>query len=175
MKSSPLSLNLSYPTLINIISNPEGSGEAGYDVECDLEIGQSTSAERRWRVQLTVTFNAKGAAIAAHRGEVTYVGIFTIAEDYPAERMPRLIAVDAPSILYSSVRELVALLTGRGPSKIVLLPTVSFIQNAIVPPSQVKEASARAAIASRTPQKKGAGLTGQQRRTLQRAVKKLKG
>ena len=136
MKTAPLSLELSYPTLIHVISDPEGACEGSYDVECDIGIGQNKSNERQWRVQLAVKFSAKGAAVAAHRGEVTYVGIFAVAEDCPKEKMFRLIAVDAPSILYSSIRELVALLTGRGRTKIVLLPAVSFVQNVIEPPSE---------------------------------------
>lgn len=141
MKTAPLSLELSYPILIHVISDPEGACEAGYDVECDIRIGQNKNNERQWRVQLAVKFSAKGAAVAAHRGEVTYVGIFAVAEDCPAEKMFRLIAVDAPSILYSSIRELVALLTGRGRTKMVLLPAVSFVQNVIEPPPEVADQS----------------------------------
>ena len=131
LKPAPLSLDLSYPTLIHVVSDIEGACE-GYDVESDIEIGQSKNQERRWRVQLAVKFSAKGAAVAAHKGEVTYVGIFTVAPSYPAEKMPRLVAVNAPSILYSAIRELVALLTGRGPLGTVQLPAVSFIENVLV-------------------------------------------
>src|SRR6266496_542622 len=133
MKNAPLSLDASYPTLIHVISDPEGSRDAAYDVECDVQVGRSESNERRWRIQLGVKFKAKETAVAAHRGEVTYVGIFTVADDYPKEKMYRLIGVDAPSILYSSIRELVALLTGRSSKQTVLLPTVSFIENVVLP------------------------------------------
>lgn len=136
MKSAPLSLDLSYPTLIHVVSDPEGSCNAGYDVECDVQVWQSANNERKWRVQLGVKFKAKGATVAAHCGEVTYVGLFTVVEDFPLEKMYRLIGVDAPSILYSSIRELLALLTGRSSNKTVLLPTVSFIENVVVPVSQ---------------------------------------
>jgi hypothetical protein len=40
--------------------------------------------------------------------------------------MPKLVAITCPSMLYSAIRELVALLTGRGPHRPVMLPTVSF-------------------------------------------------
>jgi preprotein translocase subunit SecB len=133
MKSAPLSLNVSYPTRINLVSEPEGACDAGYDVACDIEVGQNTTNPRRWRIVLEVKFSAKGVKRPAHKGEVAYVGIFTVAEDYPEDRMPRLVAVNAPSMLYSSIRELVALLTGRGPLRSVLLPTVSFIENVISP------------------------------------------
>lgn len=131
LKPAPLSLDLSYPTLIHVVSDIEGACE-GYDVESDIEVGQSKTQERRWRVQLAIKFSAKGTAVASHKGEVTYVGIFTVDPDYPAEKMPRLVAVNAPSILYSAIRELVALLTGRGPLRTVQLPAVSFIENTLV-------------------------------------------
>lgn len=136
MKSAPLSLDASYPTLIHVVNDPEGSSDASYDVECDIQVAQNATNERRWRVELGVKFKGKGTAAAAHRGEVTYVGIFTVVDECPNEKMYRLIGVDAPSILYSSVRELVALLTGRGSTRIVFLPTVSFIENVVVPPTK---------------------------------------
>lgn len=156
MKNAPLSLDQSYPTLINVVSDPEGSCHGGYDVECDIQVAQSANNERRWRVQLGVTFKVKGAAVAAHRGEVTYVGIFTVVDEFPLEKMYRLIGVDAPSILYSSIRELVALLTGRSSTKTVLLPTVSFIQNVVVVP-QAPDKSEGVASAKTAPLVRSAG------------------
>lgn len=136
MKNAAFSLDASYPTLIHVISDPEGSAKTGYDVECEIQVWQSADNARTWRVQLNVKFKPKVATIADHRGEVTYVGIFTAVEECPVEKMYRLIGVDAPSILYSSIRELVALLTGRGSTKTVLLPAVSFIENTLVPSAE---------------------------------------
>jgi preprotein translocase subunit SecB len=133
MKTTPLSLQISYPTLIHITSDPQGVRDAGYDVECDVNVWQNKSNDRRWRVQVSVKFKGKGATTPAHQGEVTYVGIFSVADDCPSEKMYRLIGVEAVSILYSSIRELVAVLTGRGGTRIVHLPVVSFVEGGIVP------------------------------------------
>src|SRR5205814_4888634 len=157
MKNAPLSLEVSYPTLIHLVSDPEGSCNAGFDVECDIQVGQSASNKRRWRVQLGVKFKAKGAAVAAHRGEVSYVGIFTVVDDFPLEKMYRLIGVDAPSILYSSIRELVALLTGRSSTKTVLLPTVSVIENVVVPPPESTAQSEEVGAAKTMPAARNRG------------------
>ena len=170
MKTAPLSLDASYPTLIHVISDPEGSRDAAYDVECDVQVWQGENNKRRWRVRLGVKFKAKGDVVALHRGEVTYLGIFTVAEDYPEEKMYRLIGVDAPSILYSSVRELVALLTGRSSSKTVLLPTVSFIENVVVPAPEPVVQPHPAAAAEESP-KFGAG---ERRKTADRSRGKAK-
>jgi hypothetical protein len=84
--------------------------------------------------------------------------------------MYRLIGVDAPSILYSSVRELVALLTGRSSSKTVLLPTVSFIENVVVPAPEPVVQPHPAAAAEESP-KFGAG---ERRKTADRSRGKAK-
>ncbi len=176
MKNAPLSLDASYSTLIHVISDPEGSRDAAYDVECDVQVGRSESNERRWRIQLGVKFKAKETAVAAHRGEVTYVGIFTVADEYPEEKMYRLIGVDAPSILYSSIRELVALLTGRTSTKTVLLPTVSFIENVVVPLAQsavaAKPDSAATARVRRSAKTKKGPPSGNRKSTTARTVPK---
>ncbi|MEO7725565.1 MAG: protein-export chaperone SecB [Chthoniobacterales bacterium] len=130
LQPAPLSLDLSYPTLVHVVSDVEGVCE-GYEVESDIQVAQSKSHDRRWRVQLAVKFSAKGGTVAAHTGEVTYVGIFTVVPTYPVEKMPQLVAVNAPSILYSAIRELVALLTGRGPLRTLQLPAVSFVGNTL--------------------------------------------
>jgi preprotein translocase subunit SecB len=153
MKSAPLSLDFSYPIRINVVSEPEGACDAGYDVACDIEVGQNATNPRRWRIQLEVKFSAKGVKRPAYKGEVTYVGIFTVAEEYPNDKIPHLVAVTGPSILYSSIRELVALLTGRGPIRpSVLLPTVSFVGNVVAPLSESTAQTEGTAMVKETPE-----------------------
>jgi preprotein translocase subunit SecB len=60
---------------------------------------------------------------------VQYIGFFSVDEPVPEGQMGRMVAVTAPSILYSSIRELLALLTGRGPMPCLLLPVVTFIDH----------------------------------------------
>jgi preprotein translocase subunit SecB len=176
MKNAPFSLDAAYPTLVHVVSDPEGSVTVGYDVECDVQVWRSDQNERRWRVQLGVKFKAKNSVVAAHHGEITYVGIFTVIEGYPEEAMNRLIGVNAPSILYSSIRELVALLTGRSSTKAVLLPTVSFIENVVVSPTEEEKEAARtatSATATRTQQKAGSSRAGSKSKSKTRRPKNV--
>jgi len=153
MKAAPLSLETSYPTLIHIDSEPEGSSDAGYDVQCDVQVFQSKEQERRWRIELGVTFSAKGVKRPAYKGEIRYVGIFTVAADYPSDRIRHVVAVTGPSILYSSIRELVALLTGRSPLRpSVLLPTVSFMGAVIKPLPESGDQAQRTAVVQESPE-----------------------
>ena len=152
MKAAPLSLDLAYPTLIHLVTELEGSCDAGYDVQCDLQFAQNKEQQRRWRIELGVTFSAKGVKRPAYKGEVRYVGFFTVAADYPDNKIPHLVAVTGPSILYSSIRELVALLTGRSPVRpSVLLPTISFLGNVVRPLSESTAQTEGTAVVKETP------------------------
>jgi preprotein translocase subunit SecB len=136
MKPTPLSLIRAYPEHIHVETDAEGVSDTDYNLECELEIGQNKEQERLWRVCVDVSFGGKKGIKAAYHGRIRYVGFFSVSEPVPKDKMERIIAVTAPSILYSSIRELVALLTGRGPGKAVMLPVVSFLDNAnaLVPP-----------------------------------------
>jgi len=57
---------------------------------------------------------------------VTVVGIFTVDETFRHDHLERLIRVNGSSVLYSAMREFVALFTSRGPWGAVKLPTVNF-------------------------------------------------
>src|SRR5437899_3295606 len=98
MKAAPLSLDLAYPTLIHLVTELEGSCDAGYDVQCDLQFAQNKEQQRRWRIELGVTFSAKGVKRPAYKGEVRYVGFFTVAADYPDNKITHFVAVTGSSI-----------------------------------------------------------------------------
>jgi preprotein translocase subunit SecB len=125
MITPPISLDLSFPRKIVVETNVDGSGTE-IAARCDLDFGQNKENHRQWQVVLTVHFEGKDGAPGPCQGCVEYVGLFTVRPDYPADKMPKLVAITCPSMLYSAIRELVALLTGRGPHRSVTLPTVSF-------------------------------------------------
>lgn len=129
MKRTPLRLKLAYPEVVSVATDVDGNPEADYDVSCKLEIGQNQADSRMWRICLGVKFGGKPPDAPPHRGEVRYVGFFAVESDVADEKMERVIAVTAPSILYSSIREFLALLTGRGPMPCVMLPVVSFMDH----------------------------------------------
>lgn len=126
MIHAPINLDLSFPRKIEIEAYLEGGTLAKkLTTRCDLEFGQNKENERQWQTMLAVHFEGEGGP-GPYKGCVEFVGLFTVADDYPAEKMSKLVAVTCPSMLYSAVRELVALITGRGPHRPVTLPSVSF-------------------------------------------------
>lgn len=126
MKPSSLRLETSFPAKVSIVNHIDGDPDATIVPECDPEFLQNKANPRLWQVKLNVTFAGKPGTRALHEGEIEFVGLFTVTDEVPEDKMARFVAVTCPSILYSSAREVVALLTGRGPYKAYLLPAVSF-------------------------------------------------
>ncbi|MCH7226701.1 hypothetical protein [Haloferula sp. A504] len=84
---------------------------------------------RAWRVQLKVKFGGnEKEPTASVCGEVEIEGDFRVRNEYPEEAIPRLVGVNGASILFGSVRELIAGLSGRMESGVYLLPSVSFYE-----------------------------------------------
>jgi preprotein translocase subunit SecB len=135
MTTAPLHLETSFPIKIELATNLD-LGEQAREINAKTEVSfaQNETDARQWQVTLSVEFSGKGAP-AAYKGRVDYMGYFTVATDYPEEKMPRMVAITCPSMLYSAIRELVALLTGRGPHRPLMLPTVSFQDLNIEKPS----------------------------------------
>lgn len=84
---------------------------------------------RSWRVQLQVKFGGtEKEPTAVVCCEVEIDGDFRVHKEYPEEAIPRLVGVNGASILFGSVRELIAGLSGRMESGVFLLPSVSFYE-----------------------------------------------
>jgi len=89
----------------------------------------------QWFVELRVSFRSANQQNVAYEGSVEMTGVFVAGGDLPEEKQIQVIAVNAPSILYSSVREFVAMLTAHGPHGKFVLPSVSFIDQNLLPPN----------------------------------------
>jgi len=104
-----------------------------------------------WIVELRVVFTSADGTKVPYEGSVEMTGVFKVIGDPPEEKQMEIVAVNGPSILYSSVREFVAMLTAHGPNGKFILPSVSFIdQKLFMPTKQVQEARAnlQASVAS---------------------------
>jgi preprotein translocase subunit SecB len=95
----------------------------------------------QWVVELPVLFRSANEQKAAYEGSVEMTGVFVIGGDFSEEKQMQVIAVNAPSILYSSVREFVAMLTAHGPHGKFVLPSVSFIDQNLLPQETQKAES----------------------------------
>lgn len=125
--TSPLQLERSH--LLGITVMPTGCEELPDEdvVTAETTLFYREEDPRSWRVKLTVSFgNAEGKPTAKVRGKVEIEGDFRVHEAYQKENVPQLVGVNGASILFGSVRETVAALTGRMECGVYLLPSVSF-------------------------------------------------
>lgn len=132
---TPLQLEDSFLTVMEVRANPEfRSPEEGGSVfrpaiEPQVQMARLKSEERRYQLTLTVE-----SAPDSEKSEQPYnlhfqiVGQLVVDQAFEHEELDRLIAVNGASMLYSSLREVVLMMTGRCAWGPVQLPTVNFNQ-----------------------------------------------
>lgn len=81
-----------------------------------------------WRADLSIVVRpADEARPLPYEIEVSISGVFRVVAQMEADAARRLAYVNGLSILYSSIRETVLLLTGRSAAGPYVLPTLSFV------------------------------------------------
>jgi preprotein translocase subunit SecB len=107
-----------------------GPANSDFEMSNNLEIGQVPEPKGLWRVTLTLAGRAKeGAPPPPYEFELRVLGFFTVAPQPRStdEETARMVGINGASMLYSASRELLLLLTGRGPWGPTSIPTVSFV------------------------------------------------
>ena len=96
-----------------------------------LEFLQREENPRQWYVELGLTVEEdEQRGCPAYSLDLQVVGVFTVVDTYPAAKREGMVRVNAPALLYGAAREMVAHVTGRGPYQPVVLPAVTFIDEA---------------------------------------------
>jgi preprotein translocase subunit SecB len=133
MQISPLQLNnLFFGKLMLVPSKPPFLTPSQLSVTAHPVFKRVDADHSQWIVELSITFKASGEQAAAYEGEVHSTGIFVFTDSSVDEvRAQKIIAVNAPSILYSSIRQYVAMLTAQSMNGKMILPSVSFIDQEI--------------------------------------------
>ena len=135
MKASSLQLETSAITRIRLDSNKayprelvskkfDQFGDAG--LESSVEVGADDSDPSRHFVKLAIRMLGSESVQPPYILEIEIIGIFNCENTDPACR-DDLIQANGPAVLYGSIRELVMLLTSRGPYQPLVLPTVNFL------------------------------------------------
>jgi preprotein translocase subunit SecB len=149
MQRSPLQLEKYFFNKINLVANPKHCGDSG-KVSTTVTCAPKKDDERQWLVTLKVTLDnpEDEKATPPYTGEFEIMGFFRVDKEYPLDKLLALVHINAPAMLYGSVREMIFNLTARGPHSHVSLPTVSFVDNFPVkntiagnktPPSSLKQ------------------------------------
>jgi preprotein translocase subunit SecB len=147
MTLSPLQLHRYFVEEISCKANPDFDKDKDVKVK-DFQVFFETSEDKTpllRKIRLTVAQDISKDGNEPFAFKVVMVGFFEVMKDFfesqGPEKTDRLVTVNGPALLYSSARELLALITGRGPyqdqSINILLPSITFLQ--FKPMNPVKE------------------------------------
>ena len=155
MKKSPLKVKNYFVTGLSVKANPIVEGTQGplvgeANVTTKVEAAQRTDNKREWKVALQLNCEPVEKNAGAYVVAMELIGFFEVDNVLPVDRIGDVVAANAPAILYSAARELILLITGRGPFPPFSLPSATFIDE--TPSSQKRRAEAQKAAAAQPKQ-----------------------
>jgi preprotein translocase subunit SecB len=142
VKRSPLRIKNYFVTSLSVEANPAEDGaksplEDGVVTVTRVETAQHAENKRNWKVALQVNCTPTEKNVCAYEAAVELVGFFEIDKELSEDRIGDVVAANAPAVLYSAAREIILLITGRGPFPPFALPSATFIDET---PSSKKRA-----------------------------------
>jgi preprotein translocase subunit SecB len=105
--------------------NPEKNGDQ-FTLITNVDVGQHKEDPRRWQIILELKTQPK--AKMPYKIDLECVGLFEVSPDVKVDMMGPLVRANGTAILYSSAREFLLLITGRGPWDSFYLPTTNFLE-----------------------------------------------
>lgn len=145
MTSLPLLLENHVFTKVMVEANPAHQPENDEDqlmgIHTEVQVGQHKDDPRRWRVILFLRTESPDEKKIPYKINLECVGFFKVAPEVEEKKMPFLVRANGAAILYSSAREFLLLITGRGPWDGFYLPTTNFLE----PPKPEEEQKAQLA------------------------------
>jgi preprotein translocase subunit SecB len=131
MELLPLQLEMHYFTKVMVEADPSFQPKDDEDqllgVATKVELLQHREDPRRWQVILNVKTEAPEGQTIPYKVDLQAVGFFAVASEVEEARRPKLVHANGAAILYSSAREFLLTITGRGPWPPVYLPTTNFL------------------------------------------------
>lgn len=93
----------------------------------EVRAEQNPDNATQWRIEVTIDLGESEDRSFPYKVSGTVVGYFRVDKKLPREEADDLAKVSGASILYSTLREIVANATGRTEFPHLMLPTVSFL------------------------------------------------
>jgi preprotein translocase subunit SecB len=141
MSSLPLVVEKHFFTKVMVEANPaykpEKDGDQLLRIRAEVQGGPRKDDPRRWRLFLTVRTEAPEEEKIPYKINLKCAGFFTVSPEVEEDKIPHLVHANGGAILYSSTREFLLLITGRGPWGAFYLPTTNFLK----PPRPKKKES----------------------------------
>jgi preprotein translocase subunit SecB len=131
MSQTPLRLETYFFPKVQIEANPDYSPTdvpEERDVQMKMNVGLLGSEQEpnRFQLMLDIEKISVPTGILPYRLSLEAVAFLTVDDNLKHSDIKRLVQVNGASMLYSAVRELVLMVTGRGPWGAFQLPTVNF-------------------------------------------------
>lgn len=142
MAQPPLQLEESYFDVVSLEAAPEYVPDAEarprrHGVEMQLGLATVDDSPGVWRVSLDIRHKDVVEEAPRYRFRLRVVGFFRWStEGQPEDQVAQIVAVNGASILYSSAREYLLMITSRAPWGQLSLPTMSFADVAVTPASE---------------------------------------
>lgn len=106
------------------------------DLDVKVESARNPEDPLQWMFKLGVDLENKESRFP-YNFSIKLTGFFDVSKDCSETLADRLAVINAPSILYASARELLAVVSGRSRFLTIFLPSVSFFE----PPEAKAEVS----------------------------------
>lgn len=137
MKNSSLQLDFYYFTKVNVEVNEQfkqtaDMTKAGNMPDVEIQFGQAKTDNHKWQVSLAVKNLPDGIASEPYKYMINVVGFISVEKSVPEDAMMKLVAVNAPALLYPAVREMLHNMASRGPVPGRHLPSVMFTDLQII-------------------------------------------
>lgn len=134
MQLSPLALNGYIITNLSIKAEiPKSFDEAQKaaasmaDVSTKVDLAKNGDNPRQWKVALQVFYHPTAPShLSPYKIDIELLGFFEVAQSVDEKKINDIVAANAPAVLFGAARELVLLITSRGPMPPVTLPCVTF-------------------------------------------------
>jgi preprotein translocase subunit SecB len=114
--------------------------EGGTGMTSKVEVAKNSENNRDWRVSLQLSCRPVEGKFCLYYIELELLGFFEVHPKYEEKKVEELVLRNAPSLLLGAARELVLLITSRGPIAPFTLPSASFTD---LRPVEVKKVTTR--------------------------------
>ena len=105
------------------------------------ETAQNVDNKRDWKVAIQIKCEPIEKNIGGYSITAELIGFFEVDNGLPEDRIEDIVTANGPAVLYGAARELVLLMTGRGPFPPFSLPCATFIDE--TPSAQKRAAEAQ--------------------------------
>lgn len=132
MNIAPLVLKHSFITEFHLVTRQDYDPKKGHkynmkNLQSDVKYLTSKKHPGVWQVPLNLKYKPQPGENVPYGFTIIIVGFFEIRSGWTKSRRESLIRINAPAVLYGAARELIAILSGRGPWDPILLPSVNFL------------------------------------------------